>query len=573
MRGSRKWIASLVACLASLAVPRIGRALINDPFTSSTQPGAALLLPFDATDGHTSFIIVSNIGGVSDSVAAVSTHWSFWSNSCAHLADVSICLTLNDTVVVDPLSVQGLDKNNQPVGPKVSLAGDRGFLTVTSYATDASCSDASSNGFQIVDDAIVGSATLANLQTGSSFGLDAVGLGLDPTGSYVDLPDFVLSPDGSNGFVDLQTFSPDSVTDSEVVLIGVKENTGKFAGEIGPIGANVTSNTSFFDTVEAATSLPDATVSCALFSSMIPGAKDGLIPGTLTVSSSGFVRLTNIRTGSAPVGATTPGKGTWLYGFNGEAVENFGAGWAAKYPVNASITVPTPTPTVPVVVPTPTPVGTPTPGGPTPTGSGSPSPSPTSSGGPTPTPGGPTPTPGGPTPTPGGPTPTPGGPTPTPGGPTPTPVGPTPTPVAPTPTPTQGGASCAKAVLTVTATYNTTDSPNVSGITTAITYPQSVSIPGTGSDPTVLARVTNLTGVSGGLFNVGDQDSSQPAKINVGLVSLSNSIPSGPFAKVEFDCVSGQSVPTQSDFSCSPDGSDLLGNPVTVQCGLSLALQ
>ena len=75
------------------------------------------------------------------------------------------------------------------------------------------------------------------------------------------------------------------------------------------------------------------------------------------------------------------------------------------------------------------------------------------------------------------------------------------------------------------------------------------------------------------LFRSGDQDSNQPAKISVGLVSLSNSIPSGPFAKVEFDCVSGQSAPTQSDFNCSPDGSDLLGNPVTIQCGLALALQ
>jgi hypothetical protein len=466
--------------------------------------------------------------------------------------------------------VQGLDKANQPVGPKVSLAGDRGFLTVTAYSTDASCSDGSANGFKIVDDAIVGSATLANLQTGSSFGLDAVGLGLDPTGTYVDLPDFVLSPDGSTGFVDLQTFSPDSVTDSEVILIGVKENAGKFAGEIGPIGGNVTSNTSFYDTVEAATSLPDATVSCALFSSMTPGAKDGFIPGTLTVSSSGFVRLTNIRTGSAPVGATTPGKGTWLYGFNGEAVENFGAGWSAKYPVDSSIAIPTPTPTAPIVIPTPTPADTPTPGGPTPTGSGSPSPSPTSSGGPSPTPtssGGPTPTPGGPTPTPGGPTPTPGGPTPTPVVPTPTP-----TPVAPTPTPTQGGAACTKATLTVRATYNTTDAPNVSGMTTAITYPQSVSIPGTASEATVVARVTNLTGVTGGLFNVGDQDGSQPAKINVGLVSLSTTIPSGPFARIEFDCV-GPSAPVQSDFNCTPDGSDPLGNPVTVQCGLALALQ
>ena len=106
---------------------------------------------------------------------------------------------------------------------------------------------------------------------------------------------------------------------------------------------------------------------------------------------------------------------------------------------------------------------------------------------------------------------------------------------------------------------------NVAGVTPTITYPGAVSIPGIASDDSVKQRVTNLTGVDG-LFQVGDDDT----KISVGLVSLSESIPSGAFCKIQFDCTDGQTIQT-SQFSCAPDVSDVDGGQVAATCALSLS--
>jgi hypothetical protein len=41
------------------------------------------------------------------------------------LGDFSICLTLNDTVVVDPSHAQAIDVGNNPFGPVFNLKGHR----------------------------------------------------------------------------------------------------------------------------------------------------------------------------------------------------------------------------------------------------------------------------------------------------------------------------------------------------------------------------------------------------------------------------------------------------------------
>jgi hypothetical protein len=84
----------------------------------------------------------------------------------------------------------------------------------------------------------------------------------------------------------------------------------------------------------------------------------------------------------------------------------------------------------------------------------------------------------------------------------------------------------------------------------------------------VVARVTNLTGISSGLFSVGDQDSTSPTKINIGLVSLSSAVPPGNFASVQFDCTPGAPAPTAASFACAADISTLQGNPVTGSCSV-----
>ena len=41
------------------------------------------------------------------------------------------CLTLNDTVVVDPTDIRAVDASNQAYGPSINLRGKAGFVVVT----------------------------------------------------------------------------------------------------------------------------------------------------------------------------------------------------------------------------------------------------------------------------------------------------------------------------------------------------------------------------------------------------------------------------------------------------------
>jgi hypothetical protein len=143
--------------------------------------------------------------------------------------------------------------------------------------------------------------------------------------------------------------------------------------------------------------------------------------------------------------------------------------------------------------------------------------------------------------------------------------GPLPTP---TPTPGPGGDSviCASTVTVVEAiSYDVTTIPDLSGVTIELGYPGSLSIPGIGSDASVVDRISNLSGVSNGLFQVADNDSS----VSVGLVSLATPIPQGGFASIRFDCTPGTTVST-SQFECSTVGSNSLGLEVAVACGIAL---
>jgi hypothetical protein len=112
-------------------------------------------------------------------------------------------------------------------------------------------------------------------------------------------------------------------------------------------------------------------------------------------------------------------------------------------------------------------------------------------------------------------------------------------------------------------------SASVSGVTTVIDYPPILAaIPGCCSNPSVLARVSNLTGIGNGIFSAGDADSDGDTlddRISVGLVSLSSSIPSGAFADIRFDCAAGD-APLVTDFACTLDASDGNGNPVDGSC-------
>ncbi len=330
MRGIRKLGVAAVALAVGVLGAGKSHALVDDPFTSYTQPANALVMPFDQTDDHATFFIVSNISGLSPAgdgfIAGVTTHWSYWSEDCSHLADVFVCLTLNDTVIVSPAEISAIDAGNNPIGPQIDLSGNRGFVVVTAYATDEICSDASVRGNQLVDDAIVGTYTFANIESQASFGNDAIGLGTDFTGSYTELP--------GDDFVDfdkfsIQTFNPEDLDDSTVVLLSLKEQSGSGAQattEVGPNTANTRADLVYYDNLEIPTSLPEATIRCAKFTSLIPG-EGALIPDTISLLSSGILRLDRF---SPEIGGDT---GRFIYGIHGQAVGNFGGSSNMKYKV------------------------------------------------------------------------------------------------------------------------------------------------------------------------------------------------------------------------------------------------
>lgn len=330
--------AGIVAVGAAGLDTKSANALVDDVWTSYTQPSASLIMPFDATANRATFLLVSNLNGISSgNGAGVTTHWSYWADTCDHLVDVSICLTLNDTIVVDPRDISAVDNNNHPIGPKANLDGRRGFVTVTAYETDTGCHDGISNGLIPVPAAIVGAYTIADTDIGYSFGNDAIGNDLDDSGSYVDLPDFELSPDAATGFLDFLTFNPSNLDASLALAISVQEQKGNGiwgAVELGPL-SGVRANVNYYDNQEIATSLPDVTLNCATFATARPGQPNSLVPPTVTIDSSGFFNLVNITYKAVPVVGPdiAVGGDTFVYGVHGQAVGRFGGSHNAKYEV------------------------------------------------------------------------------------------------------------------------------------------------------------------------------------------------------------------------------------------------
>jgi hypothetical protein len=304
-------LTTLAAAGLILGMGGNANALLFDDQYSLTQPATELVMPFDATQGKASFLLVSNPHAVSSDAPAVSTHWIFWGTNCNELANVSMCLTLNDTVVVDPTNFRGLGPNNEPLGPTVNLSGQRGLVTVIAYETDATCRPFNLTGSNFAESAIVGTFTIAYTNAGYSFGNDAFGLFLNDAGTAVRLPD------GSD--VDrfaIQTLNPESVETSLVVLSRLQE-TGDI---VRPSPPNRRFFASFYDNLEVNTSLPDVTVGCPVFRTIVGGATP-LIPNFVTVASSGILSLT-------PDPALQDNE--YLFGIIGQAVGTFGASSRVK---------------------------------------------------------------------------------------------------------------------------------------------------------------------------------------------------------------------------------------------------
>lgn len=140
---------------------------------------------------------------------------------------------------------------------------------------------------------------------------------------------------------------------------------------------------------------------------------------------------------------------------------------------------------------------------------------------------------------------------------------------------TNNPSGCSTADVTATVGWDAGQSPDISGVRVEIGYPVSVSLPGSGSDSSVRERGTNLTGLTDGLFEVADlkaNPSGPDDTLSIGLVSLSQPITPGAFARIQFDCASSAAAPVVTDLECLAQASDFEGNLIS-SAGCTLALE
>ncbi|MCC6763150.1 MAG: hypothetical protein IT293_00670 [Deltaproteobacteria bacterium] len=315
-----------VAAAGMAALIGVSAAAAQSVGPTDLQPAAVLVMPFDVTAGHASFMLVSRIG---DTVAprAVTTHWVFYSADCGHLADLAIGLTENDTIVVDPTRIQSQTQEpgsplNEPAGPVVDLTGARGVAIVTVQAPP---------GVSPVQ--LVGSWTIADRTAGSAFGANAVGF------SSPALPDPSLL--AFEGLV-IPTFAPSALDTSQVIVVGLEQQGDSIVPIARPSavlgGAHVCCNAQVTDTLETIVSVPDVCFACALFAPVaptrLPSADPPVVPLATAPASAGMVVLRACRTADddgVPVPLGSAGARQFLVAFHGQAVGPFGVVTAGKY--------------------------------------------------------------------------------------------------------------------------------------------------------------------------------------------------------------------------------------------------
>jgi hypothetical protein len=355
----RKSIIAKLSVGAALAaaigfVPTAQAQLQGDDVTM-LDPAVTLIMPFDVSENHASFQLVSRISGTTS--GPVATHWSYWSESCDHLADVFICLTPKDTVVVDPTALQGqvqVGGENINTGPVVNLSGTKGFVTVTAFSflegSQACVVDDPSTASD--EPSLVGSWVIANTVSNAAYGNNAIGL---PTAD--NLPDAssvfaaLDSPSDSQGLF-VQTFDPTSLNDSAVYFIGVSvaNGNGAFAAsEIGPIPAGLSGghaaecDAEYCDNKENCTSINNLLLDCSTSlkiadNDALGNDPNSIIPKFVAADTAGFIRLTNCVIGTADgVGSIGDGDSNdqeaFIFAFHGMAVGPFGTAVSGKYTI------------------------------------------------------------------------------------------------------------------------------------------------------------------------------------------------------------------------------------------------
>ena len=312
--------AAAILCITSCLATNAGAELANT--VTRTEAAGSLIMPFDSTKGKASFQIVSRIGAKEIS-GSIATHWVYYSTNCQHLVDVFICLTPQDTVVVDPTALQAefqKGSTNVGIGPVVDLSGQRGLLVVTAYAADSQCRAIPE---QQINEAIFGSWTIANTTTNTGYGADAIGFPV--TGVF---PDAGVLADG----LKIPTYAPDSLTDSMVIVLPIRypQGSGAFSNEIGPLN-RVSCHNTFYDNIETESSLPSSTLRCANFNPIsaataVEGGDPPIIPDTFTLDTSGFLQMNRCETSSGPLSGTR-----FIFAFHAQGLGPFGTVASGKY--------------------------------------------------------------------------------------------------------------------------------------------------------------------------------------------------------------------------------------------------
>ena len=290
------------------------------------QPAAVLVMPFDLTGDHASFMLLTRAGDTVNG-RAVTTHWVFYSADCGHLADLAIGLTENDTTVVDLSRIQSQTQQpgstvNESVGPIVDLTGERGVAIVTVQPPP---------GVSPVQ--LIGSWTIADRRVGTAFGANAVGF------TDVALPDASLL--ASEGLV-IPTFDPTTLDTSEVIIVGLEQQGDSIVPIARPSavlgGAHVCCNAAITDTLENVASVPDVCFACALFAPVaptrVPSADPPIVPLASSPASAGMVVLRACRSAGEdgiPVPLGTGGFSQFVVAFHGQAVGPFGVVTSGKY--------------------------------------------------------------------------------------------------------------------------------------------------------------------------------------------------------------------------------------------------
>jgi hypothetical protein len=146
----------------------------------------------------------------------------------------------------------------------------------------------------------------------------------------------------------------------------------------------------------------------------------------------------------------------------------------------------------------------------------------------------------------------------------------------------RGETTCSGGMsVTVSVEFDEVEYPDTAGLRVRLSYPTAaVSIPGSKSSEQVNSRVTNLTPLRAdqedpeALFAAADVDTDGDGRddqVVIGLVTRSEPIRSGPLARVNFDCVTGESVPPAGAFHCTTTASTRDGSSLRdVSCSVSV---